>query len=59
MKRKKATGFVGWITYDLKDKKSKWNKTTCMLAKYAEYVNIGGNKTGGYGVTRLTLDSQT
>jgi len=53
MKRKKATGFVGWITYELKDKKSKWNKTTCMLAKYAEYVNIGGNKTGGFGVTKL------
>jgi CRISPR/Cas system endoribonuclease Cas6 (RAMP superfamily) len=36
MKRKKATAFVGWVTYELKDKKSKWNKTTCMLAKYAE-----------------------
>lgn len=53
MKRKKATGFVGWVTYELKDKKSKWNKTTCMLAKYAEYANIGGNKTGGFGVTKL------
>jgi CRISPR-associated endoribonuclease Cas6 len=53
MKHKKATGFVGWVTYELKDKKSKWNKTTHMLAKYAEYANIGGNKTGGFGVTRL------
>jgi len=23
-----------------------------MLAKYAEFSNIGGNKTGGYGVTK-------
>jgi CRISPR-associated endoribonuclease Cas6 len=57
MKRKKATGFVGWATYELKDKKSKWNKITHMLAKYAEYANIGGNKTGGFGVTKLAFKS--
>jgi CRISPR/Cas system endoribonuclease Cas6 (RAMP superfamily) len=39
----------------LKDLESEWNKITCMLAKYAEYSNIGGNKTGGFGVTRLVL----
>jgi CRISPR-associated endoribonuclease Cas6 len=53
MRRKKATGFVGWVTYELKDLESEWNKVTCMLAKYAEYANIGGNKTGGFGVTRM------
>jgi len=53
MRRKKATGFVGWVTYELKDMKSEWNKITCMLAKYAEYANIGGNKTGGFGVVRM------
>jgi len=53
MRRKKATGFVGWITYELKDKDSEWNKITCMLAKFAEYANIGGNKTGGFGVTKF------
>lgn len=52
MRRKKATGFTGWVTYELKDKENSWNKTTCMLAKYAEYSNIGGNKTGGFGVTK-------
>jgi len=25
----------------------------CMLAKYAEYANVGGNKTGGFGVTKF------
>jgi len=30
-------------------------KVACMLAKYAEYANIGGNKTGGFGVTNLML----
>jgi len=53
MRRKKATGFVGWVTYELKDLESEWNKVTCMLAKFAEYTNIGGNKTGGFGVTRF------
>jgi len=53
MRKKKATGFVGWVTYEMKDKGSEWNRITCMLARYAEYANIGGNKTGGYGVTRF------
>jgi len=52
MRKKKATGFTGWVTYEL-DKESPWNKTTCMLAKYAEYSNIGGNKTGGFGVVQF------
>jgi CRISPR-associated endoribonuclease Cas6 len=53
MQRKKATGFVGWVTYELKDLESEWNKITYMLAEYAEYANVGGNKTGGFGVTRF------
>jgi CRISPR-associated endoribonuclease Cas6 len=57
MKRKKATGFAGWVTYELKDKEGEWNKVTCMLAKFAEYANVGGNKTGGFGVTKLMLKS--
>ncbi|MEM4733018.1 MAG: CRISPR system precrRNA processing endoribonuclease RAMP protein Cas6 [Candidatus Bathyarchaeia archaeon] len=53
MRKKKATGFVGWVAYEVKDKESEWARVTCMLARYAEYANIGGNKTGGYGVTRF------
>jgi len=53
MRAKKATGFVGWVTYEMKDRESKWNKVTSMLAKYAEYANIGGNKTGGFGVVKM------
>jgi len=53
MKRKKATGFVGWVTYELKDLESEWNKVTYMLAKFAEFTNVGGNKTGGFGVTKF------
>lgn len=55
MKGKKAAGFVGWVTYELGDCESNWNKITCMLAKYAEYANLGGNRSGGFGVTRLSL----
>ena len=55
MKRKKAPGFVGWVTYEMKDKESEWNKVTFILARFAEYVNVGGNRTGGFGVVRLAL----
>ncbi|HGE73016.1 TPA: CRISPR system precrRNA processing endoribonuclease RAMP protein Cas6 [Candidatus Poribacteria bacterium] len=55
MREKKAVGFMGWCAYEMKDLKSEWNKVTVMLAKYAEYSNIGGNKTAGYGVTKFAL----
>ena len=51
MRNKKATGFTGTITYELNNKENPYNKTTHMLAKYAEYANIGGNKTAAYGQT--------
>jgi CRISPR/Cas system endoribonuclease Cas6 (RAMP superfamily) len=54
MGRKKATGFVGWTTYEMKAK-DEWNRVTCMLARFAEYSNVGGNKTGGFGVTKFML----
>jgi CRISPR/Cas system endoribonuclease Cas6 (RAMP superfamily) len=54
MGRKKATGFLGWTTYEM-EAKDEWNKVTCMLARFAEYSNIGGNRTGGFGVTKLML----
>ena len=53
MREKKAVGFIGWCAYEMKDLKSEWNRVTVMLAKYAEYSNIGGNKTAGYGATRV------
>jgi len=43
MGRKKASGFVGWATYEMKVK-DEWNKVTCVLARFAEYSNIGGTK---------------
>jgi len=44
---------VGWVTYKMEDEDSEWNKITCMLAKYVEYANVGGNKTGGFGMVKL------
>ena len=55
-RRKKVTGFTGWVTYELKDSESQWNRTTYMLAKYAEYANVGGNKTGGFGEIKCETD---
>lgn len=54
MREKKATGFTGWTTYEMKAK-DKWSKVTVTLARYAEYSNIGGNRTGGFGVTRYRM----
>ena len=56
MQRKKAKGFVGWVTYE-KDKECEWNKIMYMLVKFAEYANVGGNRTGGFGVVRAALKS--
>jgi CRISPR-associated endoribonuclease Cas6 len=55
LRNKKATGFTGAVTYELKDKENPYNKTTHMLAQYAEYANIGGNKTAAYGQTKLSV----
>ncbi|MEM2337615.1 MAG: CRISPR system precrRNA processing endoribonuclease RAMP protein Cas6 [Candidatus Bathyarchaeia archaeon] len=55
MRDKKALGFTGCCAYEMGDLESEWNKVTVMLAKYAEYSNIGGNKTAGYGVTKFTM----
>ena len=56
MRLKKAAGFTGWVTYELEDKENPYNKTTHMLAHYAEYANIGGNKTAAYGQTKLIMN---
>jgi len=34
-----------------------WNVAATALARFAEYSNIGGNRTGGLGETRLALKS--
>jgi CRISPR-associated endoribonuclease Cas6 len=52
--RRKITGFVGWATYEI-GTIDEWNKVTCILAKFAEYSNIGGNRTGGFGVTTFVI----
>jgi CRISPR/Cas system endoribonuclease Cas6 (RAMP superfamily) len=52
MGRKKANGFVGWATYEFGDLNSEWNRVTQVLARFAEYSNVGGNRTGGFGVIK-------
>lgn len=49
--RKELIGFMGWTNYRIKEK-DEWGKVTCALAKFAEYSNIGANRTGGFGVTK-------
>jgi len=53
--KKKANGFIDWATYELRDLESEWNRVTQVLAKFAEYSNIRGNRTGGFGVTKIRI----
>jgi CRISPR/Cas system endoribonuclease Cas6 (RAMP superfamily) len=39
----------------MKDKESEWNKITGMLARFAEFAGVGGNRTGGFGVVKAFL----
>jgi len=50
MRERKANGFVGWAEYEMKAL-DKWSQVTLVFARFAEYSNIGGNRTGGFGVT--------
>jgi len=52
MGKKKAVGFTGWVEYEM-DAQDDWNRVTVALARFAEYSNIGGNRTGGFGVTKF------
>lgn len=55
MRNKKAKGFTGTVTYDLRDKENAYNRTTHMLAHYAEYTNIGRNKKIAHVQTKLSF----
>jgi len=52
MKRKRAVGFKGWVSYEM-DSEDGWNRTTVALARFAEYSNVGGNRTGGFGEVKM------
>lgn len=57
MARKRAVGFTGWATYGL-DANDKWNRLTVTLARLAEYSNVGGNRTGGFGEVRYIPEQE-
>jgi CRISPR/Cas system endoribonuclease Cas6 (RAMP superfamily) len=38
--------------------RDKWSRVTVTLARYAEYSNIGGNRTGGFGVVKVVENKQ-
>jgi CRISPR/Cas system endoribonuclease Cas6 (RAMP superfamily) len=45
-------GFNSWSEYEM-DYAGEWNKVTFDLARFAEYSNIGGNRTGGFGEVKM------
>jgi len=51
MGTKEAIGFVGWTNYRLAHK-DRWSAFTQALGRFAEYSNIGANRTGGFGVVK-------
>lgn len=49
-------GFVGWCAYRMDDDRnenSQFSLITNKLAKFAEYSNVGMERTAGFGVVRL------
>ncbi|MFQ6075692.1 MAG: hypothetical protein ACE5Z5_06120 [Candidatus Bathyarchaeia archaeon] len=36
---------MGWVSYEM-DSQDEWNRVTVTLARFAEYSNIGGDRTG-------------
>lgn len=55
VRNKKTIDLTCYVTNELKDKENLWNKITHMLACYAEYSNVGGNRTAAYGQTKLQV----
>ena len=49
----KEDGGISGLGDLLGDYQSRLNNITCMLARYAEYANMGGDRSDGFGVTRL------
>jgi CRISPR-associated endoribonuclease Cas6 len=49
-------GFVGWCAYrmdgDNDDNDAGFGHATCKLARYAEYSNVGMERTAGFGVVK-------
>jgi CRISPR/Cas system endoribonuclease Cas6 (RAMP superfamily) len=51
-------GFLGWAAYRMKDD-SNWCRVTNLLARLAEYSNVGSDRTAGFGVTRVIFAKKT
>lgn len=54
--RRAVIGFTGTITYRTKSRES--SKTFLKFLQVAEYMNIGGNRTGGFGVIHFEVKRQ-
>mgnify|MGYP000070605069 CR=1 FL=1 len=50
--RKFVVGFTGQVNYSIPEDlyMKKWAKITDALLKFAEYTNVGGNRTAGFGM---------
>lgn len=53
------TGFVGWVNLKPKEEADKDVRRTILgLLRLGELTNVGGNRSGGYGVIRAEVDRE-
>lgn len=59
MQKEAPTGFVGWVKLRFKDEASSETRRKIIgLLKLGELTNVGGNRSGGYGVIKLKLKQE-
>ena len=51
-KAQPKVGCVDWVNYLINDPESPYAHWIDILLKFAEYVNVGGNRTTGCGVIK-------
>ncbi len=52
---KARSGFKGWTKYEMADRKH--IKLVANLLEYAEYSNVGKDRTAGFGVSKAWMDT--
>ncbi|MBD3408048.1 MAG: CRISPR system precrRNA processing endoribonuclease RAMP protein Cas6 [Candidatus Lokiarchaeota archaeon] len=59
-RKRKLIGFVGTLVFSIRNRSSPFLPLTIGLLRFAEYCNIGKNRTAGFGrvSVRMTIDAE-
>nr|MDO8098767.1 CRISPR-associated endoribonuclease Cas6 [Candidatus Njordarchaeota archaeon] len=52
-KGRRTVGFIGFCNYHCDEASSPYAKLTHTLCRFAEYANVGGNRSSGFGVVKF------